>query len=376
MTIHPKLFKRDTKGNIRVWYMTLGTDDGLDYYHQTVSGILDGAEVVSGKTYVEEKNSGKKNATTKEEQALKEVKARYDIQKEQGYTSDINSVDTVAVTSPMLAEDYNKDKNRKKVRDSLKEGVYSQPKLDGIRATVSKDGIFTRNGKRIESCNHILSELQSVFQLYPGITLDGELYNHEYKDDFNTITSVVRKSKIKKEDEDKAKSVIQYHIYDALIDDMLFVDRITLITDLDVNSDIIRKVPTVLCTTEDVLDNMYAKYLSEGYEGQMVRINDYYHYKRTSSLLKRKEFFSEEFSVVAVEEGQGNWGGAVKRFVLRLPDGRSFEAGVRGTYEQMQALLASPMKPTWATVRYFTPTPDGIPRFGVVVDYGTGERND
>jgi hypothetical protein len=33
-------------------------------------------------------------------------------------------------------------------------------------------------------------------------------------------------------------------------------------------------------------------------------------------------------------------------------------------------------KPDWVTLRYFTPTPDGIPRFPVVIDWGKGKRLD
>ena len=71
-----------------------------------------------------------------------------------------------------------------------------------------------------------------MFADYPNTILDGELYNHELKENFNKITSLVRKQKpIRgKNDTDKsfakkqkafaerleeAKSTIQYWIYDA-----------------------------------------------------------------------------------------------------------------------------------------------------------------
>jgi hypothetical protein len=59
-----------------------------------------------------------------------------------------------------------------------------------------------------------------------------------------------------------------------------------------------------------------------------------------------------------------------------LPNGTQFGAGVRGTQEVMKALFESNDQPNWATLRYFTPTPDGIPRFPVVIDWGLGERED
>jgi ATP-dependent DNA ligase len=109
----------------------------------------------------------------------------------------------------------------------------------------------------------------------------------------------------------------------------------------------------------------------------MIRKNTVYEQnKRSKSLIKRKEFLTDEFPVVAVEEGKGNWSGHIKRFILALPGGTQFGAGVRGTQETMATMFESKEVPSWATLRYFTPTPDGIPRFPVVIDWGTGKRED
>ena len=45
------------------------------------------------------------------------------------------------------------------------------------------------------------------------------------------------------------------------------------------------------------------------------------------------------FEVVAIEEGQGNWAGVAKRVTCRLPDGRTFGAGIKGTRERGIDLL-------------------------------------
>jgi DNA ligase-1 len=135
-------------------------------------------------------------------------------------------------------------------------------------------------------------------------------------------------------------------------------------------------VDTLRITGQDNLDALYADYLENGYEGQMVRLNKEYQNKRSKYLMKRKEFLSDEFKVIAMEQGQGNWTGYVKRFILELPNGTQFGAGVRGTQDTMKTLFESNKTPDWATLRYFTPTPDGIPRFPVVVDWGYGSRED
>ena len=61
---------------------------------------------------------------------------------------------------------------------------------------------------------------------------------------------------------------------------------------------------------------------------------------------------------------------------MKLPNGTEFGAGVRGSQVQLEELWNSDTKPTWATLRYFEMTPDGVPRFPVVIDYGTGVRED
>ena len=104
----------------------------------------------------------------------------------------------------------------------------------------------------------------------------------------------------------------------------------------------------------------------------MVRLDEPYEQKRSKYLLKRKEFQSEEFPIVAIEAGLGNWAGVAKKVTCRLPDGRTFGAGIRGTKERAAVLLTE----TWetATVRYFALTPDGIPRFPVVTAFHNGVR--
>ena len=75
-------------------------------------------------------------------------------------------------------------------------------------------------------------------------------------------------------------------------------------------------------------------------------------------------------------EGKGNWSGYTKRFVLIMKNGTEFGSGVRGNQAQLKELWESGKNPTWATCRYFELTPDGVPRFPVVIDYGYGARED
>ena len=369
------LFKRDSNGKVRQYTIEYTRDGVMPAGYRTVAGIQGGKLVTSEWKLTTGKNTGKVNATTDGEQALKEAVAKWEKKEEKEYFEFEEQIDNEQPFKPMLAHDYTK-----RPQDS----GYSQPKLDGIRCIATKKGLFTRAGKRIFSCTHIEEELKMFFENDPDIILDGELYNHELKANFNKITSLVRK--VKPTDEERAECVekVQYHIYDMYEGGSWnFYDRWTFVNDTMMNEWIendnavsIRIVQTVYCRNQDKLDNMYSEYTLQGYEGQMVRNDTPYENKRSKNLLKRKEFITEEFNIVEVLEGSGNWAGYAKHFELELGDGRTFKSGVRGNQETLKNLLEQEVKPTWVTCRYFELTPDGIPRFPVVIDWGNGERND
>ena len=369
------LYKRDTKGKLRIWEIQWGyTDDSTvpdpKAGTRTVSGLVDGQKVTSGWNISLPKNVGKVNETTSLTQAKSEAYAMWDKKVEKEYFNDVLLVDTYDKFKPMLAHDYTKTKV------PVTQG-WVQPKLDGIRCVVNKDGMWTRSGKAINSCPHIWESLQGFMEQNPHYILDGELYNHELKADFNKIISLVRKTKSTSEDMEEAKSLVQYHVYDMFdksSPDMSFINRVKQA--YWAKNDYVKIVTTDFCETQDELDELYSDYMTNGYEGQMVRQDAPYENKRSKNLLKRKEFITEEYDVVSVEEGQGNWATYAKRFVLRLPSGAEFGAGVRGNQAQLKELWESDTKPTWATLRYFEMTPDGVPRFPVVIDYGVGERED
>lgn len=381
------LYKRDSAGKIRVWKMDIGYNSENEAGHRVISGLIDGKNVESEWKITTAKNVGKKNSTTVKEQAEAEIKALYTKQLDSGYFYNISDIDNFAKIKPMLASSHEKH-----IYDFEKNRYYSQPKLDGGRCIARKDGLWTRAGKEIVSVPHIHQELIDFFEKYPDAVLDGELYNHEFRDDFNKIMSIVRKTKPKTEDFIESEKFIQYHIYDLVRmpnsecklygDNPFFSDRFNWAKDeicnaFNVNQNIIQFVSTMSVHNKENLDEYYSEYLQAGYEGQMIRLDAIYQEdKRSKYLLKRKEFLTDEFTVVSITEGQGNWSGHIKQFVLKLPDGREFGAGVRGTQEMLKELYEKNIVPDWATVRYFMPTPDGIPRFPVVIDFGKNKRED
>ena len=369
ITTFQTLYKRDTKGKIRTWIVETGEGPRLLPGTRTISGTADGAKVTSEWNMSAPKNVGRSNFTTATTQATAEAQALWDKRVEKEYFTNVADVDKYERFKPMLAHDFTK---------TPVEAGYTQPKLDGIRCVVDQNGMWTRSGKAITSCPHIWEELKDFMSDNPNVILDGELYNHSLKSDFEKIVSLVRKTKCRPEEIAESATMVEYHIYDMCDKDntdMLFLNRSKWLAE-NVAGNMIVLVDTDVADTSAEIDRLYGEYTQAGYEGQMVRQNAPYQCKRSKSLLKRKEFITEEFSVVSVEEGQGAWSGYAKRFVLELADGRQFGSGVRGTQAQLKALLERTEKTTWATCRFFELSNDGVPRFPVVIDYGTGIRED
>lgn len=368
------LFSRDTKDQIRVWYAEVEGDKW-----RTVSGLKDGEKVTSGWTTCEPTNIGRSNERSAKDQARFEAMAEFDKKLARKYRRHIRELDGVFI-QPMLAKNF---KDKKDIQWPL----IMQPKLDGIRAIISSDGAFSRQGKRHHNVDHILEELAPAFDANPDLILDGELYNHDLRDDFNTITSVVRKQKVKDEDRERARELIQFHVYDVLNrgeNVLCFHERASVLgllqEEFDKHGTTFSRVVNSVLVFEKDHEEYYAKFLAEGYEGAMYREphGTYDTGSRSWKLMKRKDFNTEEFPLVDLQEGNGNWAGYAKRGVIQLPDGSTCESGLRGSQDFTKRLLADKSNYIGhpVTVRFFGWTPAGKLRFPVITDFHPGGRKD
>jgi len=127
---------------------------------------------------------------------------------------------------PMLAHPVSKTINWQN------ETHFIQPKLDGVRCIITRYGAHSRNGKQFHNCKHILTELKPLFADNPFLILDGELYNHKFKNNFNKIISLVKKQKPTQADKFESASYLQFHCYDLFSSYLKFIDRTLAITNL------------------------------------------------------------------------------------------------------------------------------------------------
>lgn len=355
------LYKKN-KNKIQQW--TIEVDKNK---FRTISGDVGGKLVTSKYTVCTGKNIGKLNEVKPEQQAIKEAEAKIKSKLEKGYVENSNG-EGFTRFEPMLAHLYDDNK------DKIQFPCYIQPKLDGIRCNINKDGMWSRKGKEIVSCPHIFNSLQVLFTQYPDLVLDGELYNHDLKEDFNELTSIIKKQKPTSEDLKKSCRIMEYHIYDMFAvkhRNIKFEDRQKFT--LKVDSIHVEHVKTFECKDEVDIDNFYQIFQEEGYEGAIIRNNVPYVQDRTVHLLKRKEWLDDEFEIVDITEGFGNRSGMMGRIVMKTKAGEQFESDCSGLggHKFYAEMLKNKDKyiGKFATVKFqcLTPKPRCVPRFGKVI---------
>ena len=77
----------------------------------------------------------------------------------------------------------------------------------------------------MEKYKPYINKLIPFFDKHPNVILDGELYNHEIKNDFEKIISLVRKTKPTDGDRLESAEMVQFHCYDIINEDWLFKNR-------------------------------------------------------------------------------------------------------------------------------------------------------
>ena len=226
----------------------------------------------------------------------------------------------------MLAHKVNEN------RIDFSEEVFIQPKLDGVRCIFTKDGAYSRTGKEFHNLQHIKIDLEKFFEQQPHTALDGELYNHDLRDDFEQIISLVRKQKPTDEDRLNAHKLIQYHVYDVYLDyskvseSLSYANRLNwLLSSKNLWSDSVISVETHRVKKYEEAANMhYDGFLKQGYEGSILRLNGPYEQKRSYNLQKFKDFSDTEATIIGYEAGKGKFTGLIGKFLMVDDDGNEF----------------------------------------------------
>jgi len=221
----------------------------------------------------------------------------------------------------MLAHKYNEDK--------ADYPAYIQPKLDGVRCLFTAKGAFSRANNQFMNVEHIEQALKPFFAKNPTAVLDGELYNHGLKDDFEKIISLVKKKKPTDDDMLEAAELVEYHVYDVA--SMTIAGYATRLNYL--NSDLFRgfatwpimHVDTKVAHDPDDAVEFHAKNLKLGYEGSIYRSwSGKYKGTRSWDLMKFKDFHDDEAVIVGYETGKGKRQGTLGKFIMQDDEGIEF----------------------------------------------------
>jgi ATP-dependent DNA ligase len=354
-------------------------------------------------TFVEAKNVGRANETTIEQQVELEVKSKIQYQIDHGFTYEIPAEEREFAVS--LADKY---------VDRLEKGKVDfpyvvEPKLDGVRCYIKlvdgKVTMWSRGNKEFKCVPHLAENrfIIEFFKKYPDAILDGELYNHALKNDFNKIVSLVKKTKPTAADLEESKKIVEYHCFDSYYPSepqLNYVERKVRVGEIisDIRgTDILLKETVVKCEEVKIVglffiqhksNNQYGWWLNVvqseknvdvyienqlkfGYEGIMLKKDVPYFFGRSFDMLKYKKFFDKEFKIVDFEEGNGNLVGIAAAVICETEDGQTFKAGVMGTQDYARDLFTNKdlYKGKMATIVYqaLTPMKDGkggVPRFG------------
>lgn len=339
-----KLYKIDSKGKTRVYEIKI--INSIEY--STSTGILNGSMVTKNYT----PTAKGKNTVT--EQVEKDAQSKWNKKyMRELYSQDLTKPHPLAFVQPMLAKDYTKIPHQ--VRWDI--NTYAaQRKLNGVRCVaqcVNNSVLLTSRKGKLYSVPHIEVELfQQVFYKNPALIIDAELYIHYVE--LGDVTHAVANAEEHLE--------LEFHAFDLVDENNSFEIRHKQLEDLNLDN-------SLTCVDYELIENesdlyiAHDKFVTQGYEGVMLRdINSYYEKgKRSLSLFKRKVFQDDEFEIIGVDIDSE--GGAI--LILQTKNKISFRSRPMGTNEYRKQLVADAkfIVGKSATAKYSTLLATGVPEF-------------
>lgn len=329
----PTLYKRTSTGAVQQWTIEVSGDT---YF--TSSGQVGGAISTTKPTVCEAKNVGRANASTAEEQAVVEARAKWDKQLKSKYKQNIADIDTHTFISPTLASPL---KDRKK---PVIYPAFIQVKYNGVCCIIDSEfGSRSRKGEIFYNIRHINAELKQFFIDNPNIVLHGELFNYDMRENLNRLIELVA---VTRKDKDitldlivASEEIVRFYVYDGYVkgnEAEPYHKRIKAIHESikEAGLKYVVPAPTTVVNNEEETAAFFQSALADKQEGAILRMQNMpYVNKRTKDILKYKVTESAEFPCIGFEQGTGDWAGIAKKCVMRLPNGGTLNCNMRGTQE-------------------------------------------
>lgn len=381
------LISRDSKGKIRVVEISYQWEDDYNGFVIRRHTYQYGGKITDQPEIVITKGKAKRTVT---EQARLEYNSHIKKYQDKGYKlleKDINtySLEDLNKILPEFTTDANGfqkhmlAKQADKVSASTFEKEwYASRKIDGTRCSFYyKDGVIktaSRGGGNYDpACQHFINnkKLISFFENHPDYILDGELYKHG-----KSLQQISGAARLEKNAYDC--DWLEYYIYDVMIPNMPFKDRLEILEEikeelnLEFNPERIWKegelqmqmVPQVKVSGWLNIKNLHDKYVSEGWEGVVIRdpSKNYKFGGRGNEMIKVKMYQDSEFLVVGIEPGLRGIEDMV--FVLETSDGKQFKAkplGDRALKAEYWENFKEKYKGHMGECKFFYYSDEGVP---------------
>jgi ATP-dependent DNA ligase len=336
---------------------------GVRAWIKVNSGVVGGKIRDTVPTIVSEgKNIGKKNETNVFTQALRDAFGLYNKQAKKAVaTPDGDAGGGVISTStgpslaqslptlypPMLAQVLKDQK--KPPNPTAADPVYVQRKFNGVRTVTTLTAptadvppaqaiMYSRRKNLYPGFGYIKAEcLRALTAATPGLYFDGEIYAHGVP--LQDISGHARR-------EDKSDDTrYKYMIYDCFMParpEMKFSERFEIVQKLITGFEYLVAVDTYPCATLAECTGWYDKFVAEGYEGAMVRVNTAYEYsyneRHSKVLLKMKPTYDAEFTITGWTTGEKGKAAAALMIICSTDSGKEFPVTPTGEIEVRNAL--------------------------------------
>lgn len=379
------LISRDSKGKIRVVEISYQWEDDYNGFVIRRKTYQYGGKAIDHPEIVITKGKAKRTVT---EQARLEYNSHLKKYQDKGYKlleKDINtySLEDLNKILPEFTTDANGFQKHmlakqadKVAASAFEKEWYASRKIDGTRCSFYyKDGVIktaSRGGGDYDpACQHFITneKLITFFENHPDYILDGELYKHG-----KSLQQISGAARLEKNAYDC--DWLEYYIYDIMIPNMPFKDRLEILEEikeelnLEFNPERIWKegelqmqmVPQVKVSGWLNIKNLHDKYVSEGWEGVVIRdpSKNYKFGGRGNEMIKVKMYQDSEFLVTGISEGLRD---EDLCFTCVTEDGKEFKAKPTGSRELKQAYRNNldQIIGKMATVKFFYYSDDGTP---------------
>lgn len=351
------LYGKDKNGKYKVWNCWT---EGAELY---IMHGQEGGKQQTKQENVKGVNVGRANETTDEQQAMLEATSRWKKQTDKGYRESKEELEDVGIAA-MLSQDYNKKPHL------IKFPCLVSKKIDGCRCLAIKTNgkvLLQSRGNKHYDIPHITDALNDC--MVEGDIYDGELYIEGMA--LQDIMSAVKKPNAN-------TPRIVYLVFDIPSVPSNFLARYnTLVFEMEDFQECIQAVEHFEVADVDGLKFHHGLFVSDGYEGLMIRNLDgmYESGKRSNNLSKYKTFLDSEFQILGVDEDKN--GGAV--FTVQNTFANNTFTVVGGSHEERKAWLANKELyiGKWITVKYQTLYLDTLlPQFPVMTGFRVGSVAD